>query len=120
MKTHWTIAAATLLSAGGAAFAADVYAPARSAEEGMVLRPDPSGGLSRAQVEDDVLAARRDGTLTNISRGYPPRFPFSSPPVSTRTRQDVGQEFTTWKMQPVRPDGKKALPGVGLVDREAP
>lgn len=120
MKIRWTIAAITLLSAGTASFATDAYHSASSAEEGVVLRTDHMKGLTRAQVEDDVLAAKREGTLTNISRGYPPRYPLSSVPVSTRTREQVEQEFRAWKMQPLSPDGKRTLPGIGLLDREAP
>jgi hypothetical protein len=120
MKIRWMIAVVTLASAGSPAFATDVYHPARSAEEGVVLRTDHMKGLNRVQVEDDVLAARREGTLTNISRGYPPRFPLMSAPVSNRTRDQVQQEFQSWKMQPLTPDGRRMLPGVGLLDREAP
>lgn len=120
MNIRCTIAAVTLASAGTASFATDSYHPASSAEEGAVLRTDHMKGLTRAQVEDDVLAAKRDGTLTNISRGYPPRYPHSSVPASNRTRAQVEQEFRTWKMQPLSPDGKRMLPGIGLIDREAP
>lgn len=120
MKVRWIIATAALASAGSSSFATDLYHPARSAEEGVALRTDHMKGLTRAQVEDDVLAAKRDGTLTNISRGYPPRYPFGSALASTMTRQQVEQEFRTWKMQPLTPDGKRMLPGVGLVDREGP
>jgi hypothetical protein len=120
MKIRWIIAIASLAAAGSPSFATDLYHPASSAEEGVVLRTDHMKGVSRAQVEDDVLAAKRDGTLTNISRGYPPRYPFGSAPASTRTRQQVEQEFHSWKMQPLTPGGRRMLPGIGLVDREAP
>ena len=68
MKTRSVIAAVAIASAGSFAFADNVYHPSPSAEEGMVLRTDHmKSGLTRAQVEDDVLAAVRAGTMTNTS-----------------------------------------------------
>lgn len=120
MKIRWIVAVVTLALAGSPSFATDLYHAASSAEEGVVLRADHMKGVTSAQVESEVLAARRDGTLTNISRGYPPRFPLSAAPASTRTREQVEQEFHSWKRQPLSPDGKRMLPGAGPVDREGP
>ena len=121
MNMRWTIAVALIASTTLPSMATELYHPAGSPEEGAVLRTDHmKGDLTRAQVEEGVLAAARDGTLTNISRGYPPRFPTVSAPVSGKTRQQVEQEFQAWKMQPLTPDGKRMVPGVGLVDRDGP
>lgn len=116
MKVCKLTAIAVLTSLGSVSFASELY-HASNAEEGAVLRSDHMAtGLTRAQVQSDVLAAQRNGTLTWISRGYPPRFPIVSAPTLTKTREQVLQEFNQWKMRPVRPDGSYLVPGVGWED----
>lgn len=120
MNAGWKFAVAAVAWAATVSFASELYHPA-SAEEGMTLRPDHmKGGLTRTQVEQTVLAAQKDGTLTWISRGYPPRYPLSAGPSLTKTRAQVEQELLEWKQQPVRGDGARRVPGTGWVEQGAP
>jgi hypothetical protein len=102
---------------GSGVLASELYHPAASAEEGMTLHLDHrKGSLTRAEVEASVMQAQRDGTLTWISRGYPPRYPFAQGPALTRTRADVDAELRAWKMRPPA-DGLYLVPGeAGWVD----
>lgn len=110
MKMSW-IAVATLAAAATASFATELYHPSNP-EEGVTLRPEHmKSGLTRAQVEDGVLAAQRDGSLTWISRGYPPRYPLTPGPGLSKTRSQVEQELHDWKRQSGRPDGSRSQPG---------
>lgn len=120
MKLRLLIALTALASGTAVSLASELYHPS-NAEEGVMWTPvHAKGGLSRAQVEESVLAAQRDGTLTWISRGYPPRYPFVPAPALTKSREQVRQELQEWKRQPVRPDGARLVPGMGWVDSMAP
>lgn len=120
MKLRLLIAFTTLAFGTSVSSASELYHPS-NAEEGATWTPGHlKGNLSRAQVEDGVLAAQRDGTLTWISRGYPPRYPLVPAPAFTKSREQVKQELQEWKRQPARPDGSRLAPGGGWVDVMAP
>lgn len=120
MTTRFLIAIAALAGSASFTFASDLYHPS-NAEEGVALRQDHmKSGMTRAQVEEGVMAAQREGTLTWISRGYPPRYPLASIPPVGKTRAQVEQELFEWKRQPTRPDGSRPVPGVAWTDPVAP
>lgn len=114
---HVLIAAASLGMFASASFATELYHPS-NAEEGVSFQPAHlSTALTRAQVHATVVAAQGDGTLTWISRGYPPRYPHTAGPASSTTRAQVLDELRLWKARPVTTDGMRQVQGeLGWVD----
>ena len=111
MKVCHLVFAASLGIVASASFATELYHPS-NAEEGVSLHPNHvSSGLTREQVNTTVMGAQRDGTLTWISRGYPPRYPHAAGPSLTKTSEQVQQELRMWKGNPVTADGLREVGG---------
>ena len=111
MKRMPWIAVAAMAASASASLATELY-HSSNPEEGVTLRTDHmKAGLTRAQVEEGVLAAQRDGTLTWISRGYPARYPLVPAPALSNTRAQVERDLFDWKRGSGRLDGAKSAPG---------
>lgn len=120
MKTRALIVSVLSLSAG-LSLADQLYHPSNP-EEGAKLRFDHMPATSRAAVEQDVMAAQRDGSLMWISRGYPARYPLQVGPTLKNTRSQVVDEMERWRLNPVTPDGLRMVQGeLGWTDaKQAP
>jgi hypothetical protein len=113
------LVALAISAAGASAFANELFHPNNS-EVGVAVHPNhptTDSGLTRAQVLTQVMGAQRDGTLTWISRGYPPRYPLSGGPALSKTRAQVEEELRAWKANPVTADGMLEVGGdIGWVN----
>lgn len=100
-------------------FATEIYHPS-NAEEGAMLRTDHmGGGPSRDQIDGELLAAQRNGSLSWISRGYPAGYPLVRSAPLTKTSDEVRSELQQWKRRPVTGGGLTLLPGeLGWVDAD--
>ena len=107
------LVAIALAAVGATSHAEELFHPNNS-EVGVAIHPNhpnTDSGLTRAQVLTQVMGAQRDGTLTWISRGYPPRYPLSSGPALSKTREQVENELRAWKANPVTSDGMLEIGG---------
>lgn len=85
-----TVAAISTLALPGLAQATSIY-HAASGEVGFTYHPDhATNGKSRAEVQAELEAARKDGTLALIQRGAPLPNKSTGP---AKTRQQVIDEM---------------------------
>jgi hypothetical protein len=113
MKALTSVWVGVALVVAAGASVADPLHPDNS-EIGVSVQPNhptaPSG-VTRAQVEAQVMGAQRDGSLTWISRGYPARYPLSAGPALSKSRDQVESELRAWRANSVAPDGARDVGG---------
>lgn len=111
MKLRQILLAASLGAVATTSFGTQLYHPS-NAEEGVSLQPQHlTGGVTRSQVQTNVMGAQREGTLSWISRGYPGTYPLAQGPSLNKSREQVLSELREWQRNPVSADGMRDMGG---------
>lgn len=118
MKIRYLVLTAALAGIGNWAMATQLYHPSISQEEGSKFEAQHLiNRTSRTAVQQSVMLAQRDGTLSWISRGYPASYPLVQGPSLSKSRQQVQEELRAWQRNPVGQDGMRYVGGeAGWVD----